>query len=170
MSERLVGVSFSLLKYDNPVLVREPSADSRKRVRHPDLIVFLVPSTKILEDECSKVLKFITIYSNKYVGRFAAIAIYYRVWWRNNQPFRHRPGARSRTAFASRRKQKSQWSSTGSPGCHQRHSSAKRVDRGRSNLAPVGTDGGIRLRRPVSWLFPLLLYSITRSRAHRLRD
>ena len=65
MSERLVGVSFSLLKYDNPVLVREPSADSRKRVRHPDLIVFLVPSTKILEDECSKVLKFITIYSNK---------------------------------------------------------------------------------------------------------
>ena len=32
MSERLAGTSFSLLKYDNPVLVREPSDGNKKRV------------------------------------------------------------------------------------------------------------------------------------------
>ncbi|EFX81696.1 hypothetical protein DAPPUDRAFT_242072 [Daphnia pulex] len=32
MSERLAGTSFSLLKYDNPVLVREPSDGNKRRV------------------------------------------------------------------------------------------------------------------------------------------
>jgi dynein light intermediate chain len=34
MSERLAGTSFSLLKYDNPVLVREPSDGNKRRVRN----------------------------------------------------------------------------------------------------------------------------------------